>query len=540
MRWIRPGWAACLLLTMLLIAVATPTAAAAATGTITGTITVDGNPVRTNVDIMDAVTGDWVASDRSNKSGLYEAEVPPGEYRIRFDGERSFEPDDTGFGWLEEWYSGAADEDSATVVAVEGGGTVTADADLTPGAVLEIRVVDAISTQPIASADVTVAWPIPGSDTEWTADANGAFRQSGIGEDAGRVLVGAAGYRYEWYDEGDADNRATPISRESGIVPAIPIPHDKGTGSIAGVVRDENTGLPVVGTRVIIEDYVGTELPESRSGRFFVSSAVTDENGRYQIDRLRSHDYVILVSGDADDHLYKDEYYLDAASAESATTVQATVGEVAMAGDVLLDYVRCDGKIATIWRTLERPWGARRFAGTDGDDVIIAPDRRGSGGREPFYWDGITYYAQAGDDTICASNGDDHIYGGAGNDTIFAKGGGDWIRGGGGRDTIYGGAGDDTIDGENGADTIQGGSGNDTINGGPKGDVIRGGAGTDDILGYNGDDVLRGGPGDGDMIGGGRGDDRVYGGTGSDDWCKGGAGGNDRARPSCELATGIE
>ena len=147
-------------------------------------------------------------------------------------------------------------------------------------ATLQVRVVDAASGEPIENAEVLIVFPELGARAGGYTDAQGLYDGSGIEWDTARVRVTRAPYRYEWYDEGDDYASATPIALEAGAITTITVELDKGTGSIAGAVRDKATGLPVEGVDVFIDDYTGLEHPDSDSGRFGVTSARTDENGR--------------------------------------------------------------------------------------------------------------------------------------------------------------------------------------------------------------------------------------------------------------------
>ncbi len=131
-------------------------------------------------------------------------------------------------------------------------------------------------------------------------------------------------------------------------------------------------------------------------------------------------------------------------------------------------------------------------------------------------------YADGGNDTITATDGDDIIFGGAGNDEIYAGDGKDLVFGdqglvtcnkldpncyagwwydyiaqfggltGSGDDLVYGEGGADIILGQEGSDTVYGGDGDDDIIGGhnvpgglDSGDKLDGGAGNDLIAGDN-------------------------------------------------------
>lgn len=97
----------------------------------------------------------------------------------------------------------------------------------------------------------------------------------------------------------------------------------------------------------------------------------------------------------------------------------------------------------------------RKIYGTDGSEYM-----------ESIYDDGIINDAQASDDQIVGSDGNDTLYGGDGGERITGKAGDDILDGGKGNDYLNGGAGNDTyiFNKGYGVDTISDGEGTNTIN----------------------------------------------------------------------------
>lgn len=97
----------------------------------------------------------------------------------------------------------------------------------------------------------------------------------------------------------------------------------------------------------------------------------------------------------------------------------------------------------------------RKIYGTDGSEYM-----------ESIYDDGIINDAQASDDQIVGSDGNDTLYGGDGDERITGKAGDDVLDGGMGNDYLSGGAGNDTyiFNKGYGVDTISDGEGTNTIN----------------------------------------------------------------------------
>lgn len=110
---------------------------------------------------------------------------------------------------------------------------------------------------------------------------------------------------------------------------------------------------------------------------------------------------------------------------------------------------------------------------------------------------GVTVWADDGNDSITATglavhlegeNGNDTLTGGAGVDTVFGGDGNDTIYLGNGDDTASGDAGNDIMYGQDGSDSLQGEAGNDLIDGGNGNDWIHGSYGADTIYGGAGND----------------------------------------------------
>ena len=97
----------------------------------------------------------------------------------------------------------------------------------------------------------------------------------------------------------------------------------------------------------------------------------------------------------------------------------------------------------------------RKIYGTDGSEYM-----------ESIYDDGIINDAQASDDQIVGSDGNDTLYGSNGDERITGKAGDDVLDGGNGNDYLSGGAGNDTyiFNKGYGVDTISDGEGTNTIN----------------------------------------------------------------------------
>lgn len=116
---------------------------------------------------------------------------------------------------------------------------------------------------------------------------------------------------------------------------------------------------------------------------------------------------------------------------------------------------------------------------------------------------------------LLGGNGNDLLGGSDGDNRILGRAGNDYIAGYAGMDTLEGDDGDDSIEGGLGADAINGGTGNDLI--GDSEQILLLTGAEDDA-----DDTLFGGAGNDSLLAGG-GNDLLQGDT-DDDWLTGGAG----------------
>ncbi len=90
-----------------------------------------------------------------------------------------------------------------------------------------------------------------------------------------------------------------------------------------------------------------------------------------------------------------------------------------------------------------------------GDDIVILPDTA-----DALYthFNGQTFDAGAGNDSVTGGTGADHVLGGIGDDSLAGMGGNDVLEGGADNDTLGGGTENDEIHGNEGDDAIDGGA----------------------------------------------------------------------------------
>jgi 5-hydroxyisourate hydrolase-like protein (transthyretin family) len=151
-------------------------------------------------------SGRWVTNN----------EVAPGSYTVFFD--------DVGTTYAAEWYDDAPDANSATVVTVAPGVSVTGiDAALAPGAVLTGRVIDRHTRQPIsgicplAFAGRTATDPIL-SQAQICSDESGTWSTAALPAGPTTVFLFSpeGTYRSLWAYRSETQSRATVFTLTAG------------------------------------------------------------------------------------------------------------------------------------------------------------------------------------------------------------------------------------------------------------------------------------------------------------------------------------
>jgi 5-hydroxyisourate hydrolase-like protein (transthyretin family) len=144
--------------------------------------------------------------------------------------------------------------------------------------------------------------------------------------DTGRYLLYASkhGYRAEWYDDSPQPGSATPVVVSEGTTVTANFglsvftpqpPHIQGT--IAGLILDDSTGLPIGGVR--IRFYRG-------NGHVFPREARTDSLGMYSAD-LDTGRYLVYATKFG----YRPEWYDNAPNRQNATPVVVSQNAMSVA-----------------------------------------------------------------------------------------------------------------------------------------------------------------------------------------------------------------
>ena len=263
----------------------------------------------TNLDVrarlLDAA-GDLVAEANSTTSlsatlGLV---VPAGTYYLTVDGTGTGSPLATPPTGYTDYASIGRYFLSATTLPVPAGsitGTVTDDRTGAPVAGAWILALDQTTGEPAGA----------------TADVGGGFSVPAPAGPAHLLTPAPPGaHRGEWFDDQALDGSPTAVPAgatglEIGLAPA------GRTASVAGVVTDAATGLPLSGVWVAA---VGP-FPGSSA---LAGGTVTDAQGRYRIPGLQSGDHLLVFVDPTGSHAV--EFHQDSPTPSDSTMVALAAG----------------------------------------------------------------------------------------------------------------------------------------------------------------------------------------------------------------------
>lgn len=178
-------------------------------------------------------------------------------------------------------------------------GTISSDVDGSPieGAVVYVR------------ALITDRPQVMGNRIMKRTDENGQYTVQ-VKPGIYVVEAFAEGYASEWYQDAQKPSEATPVTvtdDEHAVVDMSLAP----LGSLAGMVTDQDTGLPLVGARV----KVFNEKRPDNHRRFF--EAITDDTGAYKFEALPAGEYFVLAYA----REYLPEFWQEADSLKNAEKV---------------------------------------------------------------------------------------------------------------------------------------------------------------------------------------------------------------------------
>lgn len=287
------------------------------TGTVTGPGGVPLDDAHVTVYRYEPTYGYWYWWDNvlTDLQGHYAiGDLTPGTpYRV------GFEPSDGQH--VEEYFDDRPSLDEATDIVLGEHETFTADAELSEAG----RITGTIRDE--AGEPLDHVWvnayrqSSSGNGWSWAAGAwspDGSYSIGGLGSDTYRVEFSADDglHGSEWFDDADSLEAADDVSVVVGEATTVDADLPLRYGAISGVVSDDNGPLAGI--------WVGAQ------GFATYRSAMTDEDGRYRIDRLLPDSYRVYFDV-ADDDFHDPEYYDAATSFGEATPVPVTLGTTATA-----------------------------------------------------------------------------------------------------------------------------------------------------------------------------------------------------------------
>ncbi len=242
---------------------------------------------------------------KSSSDGTYSMPgLAAGNYWVRVDAQ----------GYVKEFYDGTTDYNSATLVVVTAGVTVTGtDFTLEVGGSISGTVYQADGVTPIVNADVWAERDGSGGGRGAKSSGDGTYVITGLSPGSYRVIGDMGGYVEELYDNTMDFNLATLVVVTTGVT-------STGTdftlelgGIISGMVTEADGTTPIVGAAVVVK-LEGGELTWEEE---------VEEDGSYTFDGLPPGQYTVWSENSG----YVREYYEETADTGSATLVTVVVSQ---------------------------------------------------------------------------------------------------------------------------------------------------------------------------------------------------------------------
>ena len=312
---------------------------------ISGTVTsaLDGSAVMngTVYAYLDAESYRSNYADIESDGSYAFNDLPAGDYRLSFEGYS------TDGAFSTQWYSGAADSESATPVpVVDGAATTNINVALQPGIAISGTVTDAATGAPIVNAWV-YGWSGYGANT----DANGHYS----------TTVSAPG-SYQIQVDTDAyvpSNTSVDVLAD-GLTNAN-VQLVSGT-VISGTVTAANNGVPLSNVNV----YISTNQEDWWS----INQTYTDHNGNFTSDPLLPGNYYVRYTNDQGQ--YVTQWFDNSATRDGSTAVEVGIvpitdidAQLTLGGGIVGTITGTDGEPianARVGLATAPPTGFARFA----------------------------------------------------------------------------------------------------------------------------------------------------------------------------------
>lgn len=278
---------------------------------------------------------------------------------------------------VSEFYQDKSSLALADSISLTSNTTSTLTAQVASAAVITGQVTDAVTTLPIANAQVTV-FPATGSIsvTSAIADASGIYTATGFGTGSYRLRFQATGmpnYQTEFYDDAATLAAATVVSATAGQTTAINEDLFPISATLTGLVTSTVDSGPL--PNVSVELY---RLDETSQQFALEDTTTTVASGAYTFSTVANGSYKVRVGfGDDDIIPHAFEWYLDAGLIDNATVISLTNSQSQSGVDVALDAGGCIA--GQILNESEAPVSNAPFSVQDAKGEVV-PVFSGAGG----------------------------------------------------------------------------------------------------------------------------------------------------------------
>lgn len=221
----------------------------------------------------------WLKKTRSDKHGKFAMQLNPGRYWVMAAAD-SFQA---------ELYDNALSIDEATLVEITEDQHTEIHVILDPLGSLKGTIRDSESGEPIAGAIIRIFSENRKSEHKpvyrGKSDDQGNYTLSAIQSGSYKMVVQAAGYIKDYYDNARFIHDATPIEITAAQTKTIDIDLTIGS-SLAGLITDKETEMPLAGATLTLI---------STSDRRIQHKTKSNKDGEYTLDGITAGNYLLNV-----------------------------------------------------------------------------------------------------------------------------------------------------------------------------------------------------------------------------------------------------